>query len=100
MRCDRKKLVPHANRLGQITRPLRHARFQLVACTPQVVFHSLSLGEVPRDLGKPQKLSLRVADWTDDYICPEAGPVLADPPTLVLKAPLEGGHAELVIRYP
>ena len=54
--------------------------------------------QVARDLGVPAQLTGRVANRGDDHIGPEAGAVLADTPTHVLVAPMDGRLAQDELR--
>src|ERR1043165_812332 len=47
----------------------------------------LALGDVARDFRKADELPSLVLDGIDHNQCPEAGPVLADPPTPAVEAP-------------
>src|SRR5690606_9733690 len=54
--------------------------------------------QIARDLREADELTVRVAQRRDDDVRPEPGAVLADPPRLVLEAPVGGRAGELVVR--
>ena len=64
----------------------------------QGVLASLPLGEVAGDLPEADQMAVGVPDRGDHDVGPEAGPVLADPPSLVLERAVGGGDGQLPIR--
>ena len=53
-----------------------------------------ALGDVPRDLGKPEVVARLAVDGGDDHVRPEAAPVLSDAPALGFEAALMLGGVE------
>ena len=55
-------------------------------------------GDVTRDFGKTDQLSVLVLDWVDDCIGPELAAVLADPPSLTFISALADGSFQRLLR--
>src|SRR5205085_8835056 len=76
---------------------VRHAfdqKPELALAFAQRLLRGLPLGDVASDLGKSQEIAALASDRVDDYRCPEAASVLADPPALGFEAALARGNFE------
>ena len=63
----------------------------------QGVLASLALGEVAGDLPEADQVAVGIPDRGDHHVGPEARPVLADPPSLVLERAVGGGDGQLPV---
>ena len=83
--------VEHEN--GVLLHALHQQAKPLLAFV-QRQLRATALGYITRHLGEPDHRAVRVAQRRDDHVGPEAGAVLAHPPTLVFHAALAGGKRE------